>query len=304
MKKFSIAGAFIAGISTCIIILFLCGFNEEEHKIKQAISYGSPNVLKFPSIPEHMSFAGEDVPLDRWEVRESFERELLFNYYMPANIFYMLKLSKRHFPQIEAQLKANGIPDDFKYLCVAESNLQNAISKVGATGFWQFMKGTAPAYDLEVSSTVDERYHVERSTKAACSYLKRAYERFGNWTAAAASYNCGIGGYGERSSFQGSDNYYDLALPEETQRYIFRILAFKQLLSNADSLGFVLPASASYSPLKTRTVIIDRNIPNLATFARENGTSYKILKMMNPWMRERSLNVKSGKNYAILLPAE
>ncbi|MEO6541153.1 MAG: lytic transglycosylase domain-containing protein [Ferruginibacter sp.] len=299
MKKFFVAGAFLAGIAACLIGLSLFSFTEEG-QIKAAA--GPSSILPPPSIPAQMNFAGEPVPLQRWEIREQFDRELLYNYYQPGNIYYMLKLSARHFPQIEAQLKANNIPDDFKYLCVAESNIQNLVSKVGATGFWQFMKSTAPGYKLEVSEIVDERYHVAKSTEAACVYLKNAYNKFGNWTAAAASYNCGMGGYNDRSTFQGTTNYYDLVLPEETQRYIFRILAFKHLLGNADSLGFKLPQGSAYEPIKTRTVLVDKTIANLSTFANNNGSNYKILKWLNPWLRGRSLTVRPGKTYEIVLP--
>jgi hypothetical protein len=305
MRKLTIAGAFLAGILACIILLCIHGFEDEPtpgRQKKQAPGFHPPFTI--PAMPDSISFAGEPVPLNRWEVREYLDRELLFNYYMPANIFYMLKLSGRYFPMIEAELKANNIPDDFKYLCVAESNLQNAVSKVGASGFWQFMKDTAPAYNLEITGTVDERYHIQKSTSAACKYLRTAYARFGNWTAAAASYNCGMAGYAARSTHQGTNYYYDLALPEETQRYIFRILAFKHLLGNAASLGFALPDSGVYSPLKTRDVIVERTIPNLAIFAKENGSSYKMLKLLNPWLTERTLTVRSGQRYTIKLPAD
>ena len=166
------------------------------------------------------------------------------------------------------------------------------------------MKETAPGYNLETNATVDERYHVAKSTDAACAYLKRAYAKFGNWTAAAASYNCGMGGYNDRSTFQGTTNYYDLVLPDETQRYIFRILTFKHLLGNADSLGFDLPPTAIYEPVKTRKILVTQNIPNLSTYARNNGSNYKILRWLNPWLRGRSLSVKPGKTYELLLPVE
>ncbi len=301
MKKLFLAATFAAGVAACFTGLSLLGFKEEPSAQTNATGF-SP--IPPPSIPTIMSFAGEAVPLQRWEIREQLDRELLYNYYQPGNIYYMLKLSARHFPQIEAQLKANNIPDDFKYLCVAESNIQNLVSKVGASGFWQFMKSTAPGYNLEVSATVDERYHVARSTDAACAYLKSAYNKFGNWTAAAASYNCGMGGYDERVTFQGTANYYDLVLPDETQRYIFRILAFKHLLGNADSLGFILPAGSGYEPIKTRKILVSQSIANLSTFARNNGSSYKILKWLNPWLRGRSLTVRQGKIYEIVLPVE
>lgn len=305
MKKIKVACSFTAGVVACFIFICIQGFDEDKtpKQVAKRIDNGM-YFLPAPSTPHSLSFAGEPVPMDRRDVKEQFERELLINYYMPGNILYMLKLSTRYFPLIEKELKANNVPDDFKYLCVAESNLQNAVSRVGASGFWQFMKGTAPAYGLDINATVDERYHVQKSTRAACDYLKRAYQKFGNWTAAAASYNCGIGGYADRSNFQGSGNYYDLVLPEETQRYIFRILVFKYLLNNADSLGFVVPDLGYYAPEKTRSVRVTGSIPNLASFARENGSNYKILKQMNPWLRGRSLTVAPGKNYTILLPAE
>lgn len=298
-----LTGTFISGIAACLIVLSLFGFEKEPAGQANKTTAGYTHIPP-PKFPASMNFAGEAVPLQRWEVKEQLDRELLYNYYQPANIYYMLKLSARYFPQIEAQLKANNIPDDFKYLCVAESNLQNLVSKVGASGFWQFMKETAPGYNLETNATVDERYHVAKSTDAACAYLKRAYEKFGNWTAAAASYNCGMGGYNDRSTFQGTTNYYDLVLPDETQRYIFRILTFKHLLSNADSLGFDLPPGAVYEPVKTRKILVTQNIPNLSTYARNNGSNYKILKWLNPWLRGRSLSVKPGKTYELLLPAE
>lgn len=255
-----------------------------------------------PQMPVKASFAGEPVPLDRWEVRERYDRELLMNYYMHGSLMYILKLSYRQFPIIEKELKANGIPDDFKYLCVAESNLQNLVSSAGAQGYWQFMNSTAPSYNLEVSNEVDERYNLKKATQAACQYFIQAHNKFGSWTAAAASYNCGMGGYNGHASFQGSNNYYDLALPEETNRYIFRILAFKNLISTAPSWGYILQPEDTYRPLRTRILNVDTAITNLATFAQAQGSSYKILKVMNPWLRARNLPAKKGKTYEIELP--
>lgn len=257
-----------------------------------------------PELPSKASFAGEPVPLDRWEVKERYDRELLVNYYMHGTMMYILKLSHRQFPIIEKELKAFGIPDDFKYLCVAESNLQNLTSRAGAQGYWQFMNDTAPAYGLEVSKEVDERYNLKLATRAACKYFLQAYKKFGSWTAAAASYNCGMGGYNSQVTFQGSDDYYDIALPEETNRYIFRILAFKNLIGNASSWGYILAPQDEYKPLKTRVLKVDTAIANLATFATANGSTYKILKVMNPWLHARNLPAKSGKTYEIELPLD
>ena len=256
-----------------------------------------------PELPKSMSFAGERVPLEKPEVKEQLDRELLYNYYNQYSTIYILKLADRYFPLIEPMLKANGIPDDFKYLCIAESALQNQTSRAGAVGFWQFMPATAPQFGLEVSDDVDERYHVAKSTEAASKYFRQAYEKFGSWTAAAASYNMGMGGYNGQKTFQQTGDYYSLLLPEETMRYVFRILAFKLLVGEAQKYGYVVGKSDSYKPIKTRTVSVSNNIPNLAQFAIDNGTTYRTLKQLNPWLRERKLTVKSGKTYEIALPA-
>lgn len=295
-------GGLIFGISLSTLIAFDKTSPEEERvQVKQ------DGRLQYkwyaPQLPEKASFAGENVPLDRWDVKERYDRELLMNYYMHGSLMYILKLSHRQFPIIEKELKAYGIPDDFKYLCVAESSLQNLSSPAGAKGYWQFMNNTAPGYGLEISNDVDERYHLKKATQAACKYLKQAYDKFGSWTAAAASYNCGMGGYSGHASYQGSYSYYDLALPDETQRYIFRILAFKNLIQNAPNWGYILKPEDTYQPQKTRIVEVSSNVENLAAFAQTNGTSYKVLKLMNPWLRNRSLNVAKGKTYEIEVPA-
>jgi hypothetical protein len=179
-----------------------------------------------------------------------------------------------------------------------------AVSKSGAVGYWQFMNGTAPGYGLETSSQVDQRQDLERSTDAACKYLKQAYARFGNWTAAAASYNCGMGGYNSHASYQQTIYYYDLQLPEETNKYIFRILTFKYLLENAASLGFVVQNEEKYNEVPYREVTVKTSIPNLASFAIANGTTYKMLRNMNPWLKGKSLTVSKAKTYTLKLPAK
>jgi hypothetical protein len=256
-----------------------------------------------PELPKEISFAGEAVPLEKWEVKERLDREVLFNYYNTPNILFLLKLSNRYFPAITERLKANGVPEDFKYLCVAESNLlPNAISSAKAVSFWQFLSGTGAGFGLEVNSEVDERYHIEKATDAACQYLKQAYSKFGSWTAAAASYNCGQGGYNGQATAQKTKYYYDLLLPEETNRYLFRILAFKHLLDNASSLGFVLKEEEKYTEPPHRIVKVTSTISNLAQFALDNGTSYKVIRVMNPWLRGRQLTVRNGKAYELKLP--
>lgn len=301
MKKVSIL---VAGI-LCILIFFSSGlFSFGKDKKPVNISQ-KPPVARYssPALPDSMDFCGEKVPLNRRDIREQFDREVLYNYYQPGNILYIIKLSHRYFPMIEAKLKARGIPEDMKFLCVAESNLQNLISKVGATGFWQFMRETAPAYGLEVNANVDERYNVEKSTEAACKYLEAAYKKFGSWTAAAASYNCGQGGFNGHSDFQQTRHYYDLMLPEETNRYIFRILTFKYFMTQADELGFSVPEKDGYEELPTRKVIVTQTVSNLTNFAKANGVTYKTLRQYNPWIRGKSLPVRAGKQYEILLPA-
>ena len=263
----------------------------------------NPATFRPPVIPQQLSFAGEAVPLSRRDVRERFDRELLINYYNPGNVLFLIKTANRYFPIISERLKAAGVPDDFKYLCVAESTLiPNARSKAGAVGFWQFMNGTAPGYGLKVTGEIDERQSIEASTDAACIYLKRAYEKFGNWTAAAASYNCGQGGYNGQATYQGTNNYYDLFLPEETNRYIFRILTFKHLLEAAPALGFEVKDEEKYTTVPVRTVTVSASIPNLAQFARANGTTYKMLRELNPELRGRSLTIRSP--YMLKLPAQ
>ena len=256
-----------------------------------------------PMLPSGIDFCGEVVPLDRWDVREKLDREVLVNSYLHGSQLLILKQAGRYFPLIEARLKANGVPEDFKYVCVAESSLQqNALSGVGAASFWQFMKDTGPAYGLEINDEVDERFNAEKATDAACKYFKDANTKFGSWTAAAASYNCGQAGYAKQAEFQKANNYYDLIFPDETNRYVYRILALKYLYTHAKSFGFMLESGEAYQPLKSKTISVDKTIENLTDFAIENHTSYKMLKIYNPWLRAHKLTVKPGKKYDIALP--
>lgn len=257
-----------------------------------------------PQVPKNMSFAGEKVPLDRFEIKERLDRELLVNYYAHGGTLYVLKLSTRVFPTIEKILKQNGVPDDFKYLCVAESSLQNPTSPAGAVGYWQFMTATGKQYGLTINDEIDERYHLEKSTQAACKYLQAAYAKFGSWTAAAASYNCGSGSFSGQSTFQMSSNYYDLLLPEETNRYVFRILALKQIISNAANYGFILTDEDTYKPIPFVNETVTGSIDNLAQYAINKGTNYKMLKLMNPWLRDRKLTVRAGDSFVVQLPAK
>ena len=288
---------FFLGLMVGVFTISELAFKEKGEKQTDRRT-SSFNLLR---VPDTMSFAGEPVPVKRWEVNEAFDRELIYSYTDFGHISYILKLSSRYFPIIEERLRANGVPDDFKYLCVAESNLQNVVSKVGATGFWQFMHYTGPGFSLEINNNVDERYNVIKSTDAACEYLKQAYAKFGNWTAAAASYNCGQGGYSVQSAFQQTNYYYDLQLPDETNKYVYRILSFKYLMSRAKELGYIVDEQNGYPPLATRDVVVTSTIPNLVKWACDNKTNYKMLKLLNPWLRGRFLSVKPGKSYIIKL---
>ena len=251
---------------------------------------------------DNIYFAGEKVPLEMFNIRERYERELLSNTYFHSNTMVLLKRSKRWFPVIEPILKEYGVPDDFKYLCVIESYLSNVVSPAGAAGFWQFMKSTAQEYDLEISKEVDMRYNVELETEAACKYFLKAYERFGSWTLVAAAYNAGSARVAKFMKEQGATSYYDLLMAEETERYVFRILAIKNIFENPEKYGIYVSNELSYQPYKYYTVKVDKDVDNWAEFAKEHDITYKLLKVFNPWLRSNSLKVKKGKVYEIKIP--
>ncbi len=254
------------------------------------------------NIPENLVFCGEKVPTKDQDVYERLDRELLVNTYWQSNSLLYHKRASKWFPVIEPILKANGIPDDFKYLALVESGLMNVVSSAGAVGFWQILKKTAQQYGLEVNSDVDERYHVEKATKAACKYLNEAYERFGSWTLAAASYNMGIGGVGKQLKRQKAGNYYDLLLNDETSRYVFRIIAAKEIHEHPTKYGFHYRLKDLYLPHETYVVNVDTTINDLVALAHLYKVNYKILKVFNPWLRQTHLPNKSRKKYEILFP--
>jgi hypothetical protein len=201
-------------------------------------------------------------------------------------------------------LKKNNIPDDFKYLSVTESTLLNVTSPANAVGYWQFLKSAATEYGLEVNSEIDERYHVEKSTEAACKYLQKAYDIYGSWTMAAASYNMGMSGINEQLGRQKTNNYYNLVLGEETSRYVPRILATKIMMQNPKEYGFDIKEDKLYPPLETYIVNVDSSVKSWADFAKSFGLNYKIIKLYNPWLRENYLTNKYKKSYQIQLPIE
>lgn len=255
-------------------------------------------------MPAEINFAGEKAPLQIADVRERLDRELLVNANLHATTLLILKRANRAFPVIEPILKKYGVPDDFKYLAVIESGLVNVVSPAGARGVWQFMPDTGKEKGLEINDVVDERYHLEKSTEAACKYLLDAKNKFGSWTLAAASYNGGVGGVNKQITFQGVTDYYDLLLTEETSRYVFRILALKEIMQNPTKYNFNLKPADLYPVIPTKKVEVTASVPDLATFAKDNGINYKVLKIHNPWLRDRKLDVAAGKSYTLEIPLE
>ncbi len=249
-----------------------------------------------------MNFSGEEVPTFMADVQERLDKEMITNMNYHTNTTLVIKRANKVFPIIEPILAKYGVPDDFKYLAVIESSLVNAVSPAGARGVWQFMPATAKEKGMEVSDEVDERYHLEKSTEAACKYLLVAKEKFGSWTLAAASYNGGMNGISKKMDEQQVDNYYDLLLTEETSRYVFRILALKEIMKNSDKYGFRIPNEALYYAIPTKKIVIDSSITDLAKFAKTQGVNYKILKIHNPWLRDKKLTVTTGKKYEIEIP--
>jgi hypothetical protein len=271
-----------------------------ENEVEKNVSDGYQ--ISAIAIPENLNFAGEPVPQDDPEIMERVDREFLVNTYWQSNALLLMKRAHKYFPVIEPILAKNGIPDDFKYLAVAESGLDNVVSSARATGFWQIMKATGQQYGLEINKNVDERYHLEKSTEVACRYLNKYKKKYGNWTLAAAAYNTGTGSVDKYLRIQKVNDYYDLLLGQETGRYVFRIMAIKEILSNPEKYGFDIEKEDLYSAVPTFTVEIDEPVANFADFANEYGITYKILKRHNPWLREPHLNNQSRKKYTIEIP--
>tara|TARA_B100000767_G_scaffold275599_1_gene313626 strand:- start:10236 stop:11150 length:915 start_codon:yes stop_codon:yes gene_type:complete len=263
---------------------------------------GEPSKVYALHIAKEYTFSGETVVMEDDDLRKRMDKELLVNTYWQSNMMLMIKRSNQYFPLIERILKEEGVPDDFKYLAVIESSLENVISPAGAKGFWQIMRTTGKEMGLEVNSNVDERYHLELSTRVACAYLKKAKKKLGTWTLAAASYNRGISGIKRLLEKQQVENYYDLLLNTETKRYVFRVLAMKEILSNPNQYGFVFDTIDLYGELKSKKIPVDTAITNIAAFAKTMGINYKQLKIYNPWLLENHLNNKSRKKYYIALP--
>ncbi len=293
-----------------IVLICFIGCIFLSNNTQEAVESKTPYVLamtKSVEIPSKVVFAGEEVSLDRYDMNERYDREINSFTYLHSTTLLLIKKANRYFPIIEPILKENGIPDDFKYLAVIESSLNHrAVSPVGAAGLWQFMPKTAPGYGLEVSSEVDERYSVEKSTQAACRYLKEAYRKYGNWADVALSYNGGQGRISGELKKQQADDSLDLWLVEETVRYYYRMLAIKQIFENPSKYGFILNEKDLYKPIEFTKVEVTQSIPDLATFAKEKGITYAQLKDFNSWLRDRKLTIspKSKNSYTLLIPTQ
>lgn len=296
-------------ITTAWLIFSFLGFSDvnKTNDIKSETETSKPKISPYAfsfEIPNKLNFAGDKVPIQNFDVKESLDREILAVAFWHSKTILYIKKANRYFPIIEPILKKNGIPEDFKYLAVAESGLSNAVSPAGARGVWQFMKQTARVYKLEVNKTIDERYHLEKSTEAACKYLKDAYKKYNSWALVAASYNMGMGRTSKQLANQKVNSYYDMYLNPETGKYVYRILAYKLVMKNPAKYGFYIPESHRYKSLNTYKIKTNKPIQDLASFAKKHSTNYKILKILNPWLRDKNLPNYSKKEYEIILPKD
>ncbi len=289
----------IVAIKIVVVILILGSAKSDNPENNKAEKMEFTSVF----VPDSMTFCGERLPLNRFDVSEALDRELLSNAYFHSQTIRYIKMAPRYFSIIEPILKEKGIPDDFKYLALAESGFNpRAVSPANAVGFWQFLKGTAQQYGLEVNKEIDERYSVALSTYAACDYLKDAYKKYGSWTLVAASFNAGLTGVERQITRQKSNDYYDLLFVEETQRYVFRIVALKLILEDPELYNFNIQESEKYPVIETKNIEISEPVADFADFARENGISYKVLKDFNPWLRDNKLTNSSRKKYIVQIP--
>lgn len=294
-------GIIVVGLLCIVLFSFILSSFSDNKNDDQSIG----NCLicaTTPYMPSEVSFCGEKVPLQYFDVRESLERELIVNAYYHSQTILLLKKAHRFFSVVEPILRKNDVPDDFKYLMVAESGFVDFVSPAGAAGQWHFLKTTAKQYGLEVDDEVDERYNLAKATQAACEYFKDSYQIYKNWTLVAASYNGGRKGVDRQIQKQGDSSYYNLAFVEETARYVYRIIALKLVMQNPEKYGFHIPKSQQYPLIPCDTVAVDSTIPDLAVFAKDHGTNYKILKFLNPWLRDSKLLNPHEKEYVIRVP--
>jgi membrane-bound lytic murein transglycosylase D len=303
------------GLASLIVLFGYISFNEIRQRSARTtmsdIEVAEPEIpmdnMPLPAIsfdiPKELTFAGEAVPLNLPDVRERLDKEIQINSYFHSNTIFLIKRASRWLPQIEKILEENNIPNDFKYLPLIESNLMNVVSPAEAVGFWQILKTSGKEFGLEITNEVDERYDPLKATVAACKYLNQAYKKFGSWTLVAASYNRGMGGVDRAIENQGEKSYYDLFLNDETSRYVFRLLAIKEIIKHPFRYGFKINPSHVYPEEPVKYIDVDETIKDLVKFAKDNGTNYKLIKRHNPWLREQKLTVKKGKRYKIAIPA-
>ncbi len=291
-------------ISVFIILLFLtigCSSSSDSDENYWKEIQNNYHVYA-PPLPETLDFAGEPVPLEYFDVRESLDREILKLMYWHSEILLYIKRANRYFPVIEPILKKYGIPDDFKYMMVAESGMAPVVSPAGAAGYWQFMERIGKKYGLEINSEIDERYNLYKSTEAACRYIKDAYNHYGNWTLAAASFNVGQTTLDRAIRKQQQNSFYDLALNVQTARYIYRILALKVIMSNPRQYGFIIRQKELYKPVRVKFIEVNGPVDSWPQFAIDHGTNYKVLLLLNPWIRSSRLTNPNGKTYQVAIP--
>lgn len=300
MKTIGKIGLGIAVLAVCALSIHAVQDAPTDENLEKKL-VNDYNVYALP-LPEKMDFAGEAVPLENPDIRERMDRELLVNVYWQSNGLLLFKRANKYFPQIEPLLKKYGLPDDFKYLAVAESGLEYTSSPAGASGIWHFMKGTGVEYGLEINEYVDERYNLEKATMVAAEYLKSAKNKFGSWTMAAASYNAGVGGMNKQIDRQSQTSYYDLLLNDETSRYVFRILALKEMMTNPQKYGFNFREKDLYTNIPTFKVKVTTPVEDWSEWVKTYGINYKILKLHNPWLRDTYLKNATGKEYLIEIP--
>lgn len=287
-------------LSVALISFFVSSFKGEGE-----VGAESPDQrVRSVSLDKSFSFCGEAFPMDNWDVRQRLDAELMRNVYFHSHTILVVKRANALFPVIEPILKQEGLPDDLKYLAVAESALSNAISPAGARGVWQFMKAAALGYGLEVNSEVDERYHLEKATRAACEYMKREKERLGSWVLAAAAYNGGPGRIETELANQRAKSFFELNLAaDETMRYPFRIAAIKEVMEHLEDYDYAIEKEHLYQKISDYKILeIRGSVANWGDFAHENGTNYRMLKLYNPWLIDSKLTNKAGKTYLIRVP--
>jgi len=301
-KRKTIIAAFIVLSTLFIIFSAVVGFKGYSNPSNNVFSEDTVFTNRTYKLPDNVTFAGEKMPLENFDTRESLEREILTSAYRHSSTIMIIKRANRYLPVIEKILRKNNIPDDLKYLAAAESEFSNMISPVGATGFWQIMPETGREAGMEINNEVDERYDLEKSTQFACEYFQKSYEKYGNWTLAAASYNGGRSAVDEQIQIQNQNNYYDLLLSEETARYIFRAVAYKLIITDPGSYGFTIDKDDLYPELKYFEVKVDSAVTSFSRFAEMYGTNYKLLKFLNPWLRKSYLTPKPSKEYIIKIP--